>query len=314
MNKLVSLGSAYHIWELMSACKLAHVFPMLNLPTPILYILKPSFQTPQRTLSDGFTSPSHLDILAYVPSLPQNALIKVTKSLLIIKSKEKILFLSYWNSLLHLTVLITFSLKLFTTLVSMATHSPSCLLHLSGPCFFFSFVACPHLDWFLKCHCNSWFWSGVCPSLSLVISLILRVPITLWKAMVLGQYFQSNFFLSSRPKCLLGSTWLWPWPLGCESIILLLRLAPHAVFPIPGVSPPSTPPSFQVTLVLTLSLTLMANLIHQLLLVFIHTSFWPSSPHLHWSSLGLSLSCLDMVLPASGLVTSHNGCLGVWAF
>lgn len=62
---------------------------MLNLPTPILHILKPSFQTPQRTLSDGFTSPSHLDILAYVPSLPQNALIKVTKSLLIIRSKEK---------------------------------------------------------------------------------------------------------------------------------------------------------------------------------------------------------------------------------
>lgn len=53
--------------------------------------------------------------------------------------------LSYWNSLLHLTVLITFSLKLFPTLVVMATPSPGWLSHLSGPSFSFSFFACPHL-------------------------------------------------------------------------------------------------------------------------------------------------------------------------
>ena len=69
--------------------------------------------------------------------------------------KKKILSLSYWNSLLHLTVLITFSLKLFTTLVSMATHSSGWLSHISGLSFSFSFVAYPHLDWFFKCHCNS---------------------------------------------------------------------------------------------------------------------------------------------------------------
>lgn len=100
---------------------------MFNLPTHILHILKSSSQTPQKTVSNGFTSLSHLDIiLVYVLSLPQNCPIEVNKSLLIIKSEEKILSLSYWNSQLHLTVLITFSLKLFTTLVAMVTHSPSC--------------------------------------------------------------------------------------------------------------------------------------------------------------------------------------------
>lgn len=157
---------------------------------PILHISKSSFQTLQRTLSNGLTSPSHLNIIpAYAPSFPQNALIKVIKSLLTIKSKEENSVFILLEFSLHSAVLITFSLKRFTTLVAMATRSPSCLSHLSGPCFSSSFVACPHLDWFLKRHCNSGFCPGPCPILSLVISPILRVPITLSVGMALGWYF-----------------------------------------------------------------------------------------------------------------------------
>lgn len=178
--------------------KLAHIFPTLKLPTPNPSHLQ-VFQTSQRTLSDRFTSPSHLNISSvYVPLLPPNALIKVTESFLTIKSKEKILSFSYWNSLLHLTMLITFCLERFTTMVALATlllvvcRTSEVLLSLS-------FVTCSHLDWFLTCHCNSGFCPGPCPILSLVASLILGVPITLRMAMALGQCFRSNLFLSPRP-------------------------------------------------------------------------------------------------------------------
>lgn len=88
MNGLSSLNNAYHIWESVSAYELAPVFPLLNLPIPsFTSVFLPDSS---KDSSDGFTTSSHLNtIQASVPSLPQNALIKVIKSLLIIKSKEK---------------------------------------------------------------------------------------------------------------------------------------------------------------------------------------------------------------------------------
>ena len=180
---------------------------------------------------------------SFAPSLPQNALIEGIQSLLIIRSKGGgagggSLSLSYWNSLLHLTVLITFSLKPFTTLVSMATHSPGWLSQVSSLSFSFSFVTYPHLDWYFKCHCTV----GFCPgqnSLSLVILLILSVPVT-WVVLALGQYSQQNFFLSpwsltQVPAGLYLTMILTPWlylrPLSCPSNSLPI---------FPGASPLST--------------------------------------------------------------------------
>ena len=77
----LSLNNTYRIWEWISAYELAPVFPLLNLPTLILHVSKSSFRTPQRTLGDEFTSPSHLNIIQVLPHhSPKMLLLRASKA------------------------------------------------------------------------------------------------------------------------------------------------------------------------------------------------------------------------------------------
>lgn len=148
------------------------------------------------------------------------------------KFKGKILSLTCWKSLLYLTVLITFPLKCFTTLVVMATlllvffksQTLSSLCHLPFPWW------PPQMSLWLMILPHSFH------SLSLVASLFSGAPL-LWVVMALDQCFQSNIFLSPEPQ---DSCAGWalpacvPGPWNTWATLLHFRLAVQAVFPTQG--------------------------------------------------------------------------------
>lgn len=139
-------------------------------------------------------------------------------------------------------MLITFSLKLFTTLVALATPSPSCLSHPSSLSFSLSFV--DHLP------------SVSPPHVTVTHDAVLGPPppLFLWGPYsFLGKNYPLTSIPGSAPpvKTLpgLGSSWA---PLGCthqpqralpetEPIFIPLKLAPILCFPSQVSLPPHHP-------------------------------------------------------------------------
>ena len=168
-------------------------------------------------------------------------------------------------------MLITFSLKLFTTLVALATPSPSCLSHPSSLSFSLSFV--DHLP-------------SVSPSNVTVTrdaALGPLPPLSLWGPYsFLGKNYPLTSVPASAPpvKTLpgLGSSWA---PPGCtpqpqtalpetKPIVIHLKLAPILCFPSHVSLPPtiyggSHPKHTGITLSSTLTFILTANNQHAFL-------------------------------------------------
>lgn len=228
---------------------------------------KPSFQTPQRTLSDGFASPSHLNIIqAYAPSLLQNALIKVIKSLLIIKSKKKSCFyligilccvwqcwlLSPWNSSPPWLPWQPTLLVVCGKSQTFPPLSPSHTLIVPQMSLWLTI-----LPWALSCS-------------PLVISLTLGAPITCM-AIALHQYFQSTLSLSPRP--------LIPVPVGLHVAITrslaCIRdhcLAPQTGSPCGAAHPRDLPKGYPSSLCLRPLSSARGH--HSPFLVFLSYKFW----------------------------------------